>query len=64
MNLVLLTTLAFAAAVEGRIAAPHSLLGADQLAFLELGEPCADRGCAADYCYPINDFGPDYDCYK
>ena len=64
MNLVLLTTLAFAVAVEGRIAAPHSLLGADQLAFLELGTPCADRGCAAEYCYPINGFAANYDCYK
>merc|ERR1719162_220819 len=60
MNLVLATTFAFAAAVEGRLSAPFDLLGAaKQFSFLEKHS----EGGQPDYCYPINE-PADYDCYK
>ena len=61
MNLILLTTLAFAAAVEVNGATPHELFGAEQLSFVEA--PCASEGCAPSYCYPKNE-APDYQCYR
>jgi len=61
MNLVIVTTLAFAVAVEARISAPHALFGAEQLSFMESEHHC--EGCQPDYCYP-KDVSPDYDCYK
>ena len=61
MNLAPMAILAFAAAVEGRLSDPHALTGAEQLSFL--AEPCADRGCAPNYCYPMYE-PEDKQCYK
>merc|ERR1719203_325826 len=61
MKLVLLTTLAFTAAVEGRLSAPHALLGAEQASFL--ASPCYERGCAPEYCYPMYGYPKDLGCY-
>jgi len=59
MNLSLLTALALAAAADAKLGGAPSF--AEQLSFLQ--EPCADRGCAPDYCYP-KFVQPDYACYK
>jgi len=60
MNFALAITLALAAAVEGRLASPQVSF-AEQVSFL--AEPCADRGCAPDYCYPMYE-PEDKQCYK
>lgn len=68
MNILITTTLAFTAViaaeaetigVRGANSIPHTLVGAEQLPWLE--EHC--EGCQPDYCYPKNE-EPDYDCYK
>jgi len=59
MNLVLVTTLVLAAAVEGRLSTPHELLGAKEISFLEKHS----EGGQPDYCYPISATA-NYDCYN